>query len=317
MTKLLMKRNLSERSSMRAFLALSLCASMAAFGCTTDRNLGNGDPVVTPGSRTSPTSGTSVGSESESVPPPMMSTFSNGQVRTIRPQIARMTAEEAAAIMAQQQPRVRVLGPVSPGRSGRPYLSDLALAQQQPEARYSVNSTIYSAPTEAILSGAGEPVATNGAAATVVDTSSVGTGSTGLTAASTIAGSSVVTGTTASTGTNVTNAAAPVIAPSGSVVTPTSNAISAPTGFASVRTLSPTAAAVVNPPASISGSPAIATSSSSRTAGATATATRTGTTVSASSVSAPPTNVTVTNPVRVLTANGRLTITNTGTTRQP
>jgi hypothetical protein len=307
MSKSLIKSNLAERFSTRALLAVSLCASMAAFGCTTDRNLGNGDPVVTPGSRTSPTSGAPSGSESEAVPPPMMSSFSNGSVpvRTIH---GRLSAAEAAAIMAQQQPRVRVLGPVSPGNSSRPYVSDrMMLAQQQGGGASSVNSTIYSGPTEVITSGAGEAVAG------VIDTSGVVVDTSGS-AAPIIAGSSVTTGTatTASSGTNVTNAAGPVIAPSGTTITPTSSAVSSPAAFASVRTLSPTAASVVNPPASISGSPAVATTSSSRT---NRTATTSNATASSPSVSTTM-NVGVANPVRVQNANGRITITNSSTTRQ-
>jgi len=120
MNKSLIKRNLAERFPTRALLAVSLCATMAAFGCTTDRTLGNGDPVVTPGSRTSPTSGTSAGSESEAVPPPMISSFSNGSV-PVRTMHGRLSADEAAAIMAQQQPRVRVLGTVAPGDGSHPY----------------------------------------------------------------------------------------------------------------------------------------------------------------------------------------------------
>lgn len=253
MSKSLNSSNLPERSAMRALLAISLCASMAAFGCTTNRNLGNGDPVVTPGTRSVPTSGTSAGSESEPVPPPMMSSSVTSSMTS---SMSRMSADEAAAIMARQQPRVRILGPVSPGNGGHPYASDQILPRQQREARYTINSTINSQPTEAITSGAGEAVASSDAAESFL----------------------------ANTGTNVTNAAAPVIAPSGTAITPTSNAVSTPGSFASVRTLSPAAASVVNPPASISGSPAVATTSS--------------------------------NPVRVLNTNGRLVITNSGTTRQ-
>ncbi len=276
MSKSLKNSNLSERSPIRALLAVSLCASMAAFGCTTDRTLGNGDPVVTPGSRTSPTSGTSAGSESGALPPPMMSSFSNGSVPVL-PRTGRLTADAAAAIMLDQQPRVRVLGPVAPG-PGRPYLSDQMMAsQQQGAAQTSVNSTIYSGPTEVITSGAGEPVAAVDAIAT--------------------AGSTVA----ANPGTSVTNASAPVIAPAGTAITPTSSAVSTPGAFASVRTLSPTAASVVNPPASVSGSPAVAATSSSRTN----TTTQQPITTS---------NTAVANPVRVLNSNGRLTITNSATT---
>ena len=48
MNKSLNHSNLHERSATRTLLVVSLCGALAAFGCTTDRNLGNGDPVVTP-----------------------------------------------------------------------------------------------------------------------------------------------------------------------------------------------------------------------------------------------------------------------------
>lgn len=294
MSKSLSKSNLSERSATRPLLAVFLCASMAAFGCTTDRNLGNGDPVVTPGVRSVPTGGSSAGSESEPVPPPMMSSSTDGS----HPRIARLTADQAAAIMAQQQ-RVRVLGPASPDNGGRPYVSDrMMLPSQQIQSQYSVNSTIYSGPTAAVTTGAGEAVAGSDAAPSFLDTGTA------------------ATGTTVSGGTTVTNAAGPVITPAASVVTPTSSAVSTPAAFASVGTLSPTAAAVVNPPASISGSPAIATTSSARTAGTTATTNRTATTNTTATNANVTTNVGVANPVRVMNANGRVTITNTGSTRQ-
>src|SRR5689334_10618751 len=147
MTKSLNPSNLTERSAIRTLLVVSLCATMAAFGCTTDRNLGNGDPVSTPGVRSTPTGGTSAGSESEPVPPPMMSSFSNGSVpvrslTAVQPRIARLSADQAAAIMAQQQqPRVRVLGPASPNNGGRPYVSDRVMySAQQINSGYTVNS---------------------------------------------------------------------------------------------------------------------------------------------------------------------------------
>ncbi|MDP9193537.1 MAG: hypothetical protein M3P06_17730 [Acidobacteriota bacterium] len=276
MSKLLIESNLRERTTKRALLAVSLCAIMAALGCTTDRNLGNGDPVVTPGLRSAPTAGAPSGSESEPLPPPMMSSYSSSAPQpsyssSPQPRLARLSADEAAAIIAQQQRRVRVLGTISPNIGGRPYESDRLLPQQRTEVRSSVNSTIYSQPTEAITSGAGEPVGSVDATANAFDTNGVTLTSGGNTAPA-ISGSTVPTGTTAST-TPVTNAGAPVISPLGAGITPTSNALSAPGGFASVRTLSPTASSVLNPPASISG-------------------------------------------VRVINSNGRVTITNTGSTRQ-
>ncbi|HEU4888708.1 MAG TPA: hypothetical protein VFV49_12550, partial [Thermoanaerobaculia bacterium] len=79
MSKVLKNSDLSERPAIRTLLVVSLCASIAAFGCTTDRTVGNGDPVTTPGVRTSPTGGATTGTETESVPPPMMSSYSGSQ----------------------------------------------------------------------------------------------------------------------------------------------------------------------------------------------------------------------------------------------
>lgn len=106
MSKMLKNNKLSERPAIRTLFAISLCASLVAFGCTTDRNLADGDPVVTPGLRTSPTGGMPSGSEVPTFPPPMMS-----------------SSLETATMLAQQQTRVRVLGVTSPGNTGRPYLT--------------------------------------------------------------------------------------------------------------------------------------------------------------------------------------------------
>ncbi len=288
MSKTLKTKDLAERPAIRTLLAVSLCASIAAFGCTTDRTVGNGDPVVTPGLRTSPTGGAPSGTETESVPPPMMSSYSGAQaLPAVRPRISR---EEAALLLTEMQPRVKVLGPVSPGPGGRVYPSDrIALSMQQVEARSTINSTIYSPPAEGILSGAGEGLANTVDPGAVVGTSVNGTA--------------------------VTNANAPLIAPTtAATATPTGNAIAAPPAFASVRTLSPTAASVVNPPASISSSPALAAASSARTAGTVTrstpltagTATLSATTQSVSGT----TSVPIANPVRVVTTNGRVTVTN-------
>lgn len=269
MSKALKQNDLSERPAIRTLLAVSLCASIAAFGCTTDRTLGNGDPVVTPGLRTSPTGGATTGTESESLPPPMMSSYTGAQaLPAVRPRISR---EEAALVLTEMQPRVKLLGPVAPGQSGRAYPSDLvALSLQQVNAVPTVNSSAYSpVPTPGIISGAGEGVAG-----------------------------------TASGSTAVTNADAAAIA--AATATPTGIAILTPSALASVRTLSPTAAAVVNPPASISSSPALATASSSQTAGSTITA---GTVNTQAPVTQSVSGSTL-NPVRVVTTNGRVTVTN-------
>jgi hypothetical protein len=314
-------KHLTERPALPALVAISLCATMLAFGCTTDRNLGNGTPVVTPGLRTSPTSGPSTGSENAPTPPPMMS---SSTYRDGRP-IARLSAAEAAAIMADNQPRVRVLGPVAPG-NGRAYVSDLAqvgtrVNVPQQYGTSSINSGVNNngQASAAITSGAGEPIGSaDTLAAAFIDANDLGTifGDTGGTQTGT-------TGTTTTaTGTNVTNAGAPTITPTGTTLTPTGAAVGVPSGtFASVGTLSPTAAAVVNPPASISSSPTLAATSSARTAGRTivtpatrtattaTNATKLNTTVSATTIA--PTTGAAVNPVRIVNTNGRVTVTNT------
>ncbi|MFL6247018.1 MAG: hypothetical protein ACJ74H_13390 [Thermoanaerobaculia bacterium] len=299
MSKSLKDSNLSERRVIPTLLAVSLCASIAAFGCTTDRNVGNGDPVVTPGLRTSPTGGATTGTETESVPPPMMSSYSGAQaLPAVQPRVARISREEAALLLTEMQPRVKVLGPVAPGPSpsanGRVYASDqIALRLQSVEARSTINSSIYSpAPDAGIISGAGEPVG----GVTVIGGDVLGAG---VTPTSNVAG----------TATTATAAA---------TATPTGTAIATPSALGSVRTLSPTAAAVVNPPASISGSPALATVSSARTGG---TVVR-GNTITAGTVNTQaPTTQSVSgttsigvNPVRVMTTNGRVTVTNVTST---
>lgn len=320
----LKNQDLHPRPKSRALLAVSLCASLAAFACTTDRNVGNGDPVVTPGLRTSPIGGTSSGTETESVPPPMMSSYNASAAMAVRPRISR---EEAALLLTEMQPRVKLLGTVAPGASTRGgYVSDMVAQQvQSVPQRLTVNSTIYSGPNAAVISGAGEPVGGVDAAATFLDASGVdvsGSTVTGAAASATVAGSTVSTGSTAvNTGATVTNAGGAVIAPNtAAAATPTGTAVVAPAAFASVRTLSPTAAAVVNPPASVSSSPAIATASSARTAGtsrvtgtaATPASSTTAATAAPQSVSA---NATV-NPVRTVTTNGRVTITNVSSRQQ-
>jgi hypothetical protein len=294
MSKTLKTNNLGERPAIRTLLAISLCATMAAFGCTTDRNLGNGDPVVTPGLRTSPIGGNSPGSESPAVPPPMMSSYNGSDaLPSVRPRIApQTTAAEAAAIMAEHQPRVRVLGPASPNSGGRPYYSDRTMyASGQLSNGSSINSTIYNPNPNgaAITSGAGEAIV--GGAVATVDTTG----------------------------------AATVVPTTSGAVTPTNAAIPVPAGFAAVGTLSPTAAAVVNPPASISSSSTLATVSSSRTAGGTVTAATptatTATTTATAATTAATTTVgtgmtSVVNPIRVTNTNGRIVVSNTSSSRQ-
>jgi len=107
-------------------IAFSLVASIAAFGCTTNRTMGEGQPYtggpgVGPASPTSNLRGTSV----PTTPPPMTSSYQGVSLPSTTPRapIHKLTADEAAMIMSGHQPRVRVLGPVDPG-GARPYVSN-------------------------------------------------------------------------------------------------------------------------------------------------------------------------------------------------
>ena len=128
MGKIQKTNDLIRRRAARPLLAVSLAASLAAFGCTTNHNLGNGTPTrVGPELRSAPTSGVTSGSERE-MPPPMTSSYnSKNTVNVVTPRSIRRSADEAAAIMADRGVvRARYLGPANPGSAGRPYASDFA-----------------------------------------------------------------------------------------------------------------------------------------------------------------------------------------------
>lgn len=120
MSKNLRNQNLRARSGL---LAVAFSASLALAGCTTDRHLGNGDPVTTPGVRTSPTSGVGGSETAPTNPNPAMMSSSSAGVE-LRSAPRPISAAEAAALMVDNLPPVRVLGPSSPDAAGRPYESD-------------------------------------------------------------------------------------------------------------------------------------------------------------------------------------------------
>lgn len=95
----------------KTLLALTLAASFASVGCTTNLNRGNGEPATGSTSATAPsaTPGSSGGTVPQSMPPSMTSS-------------SRLTntPAEALAVMQQSLPTVsgRVLGPVNPPNTG-------------------------------------------------------------------------------------------------------------------------------------------------------------------------------------------------------
>lgn len=168
MGKNLKQKDLARRRISRSLLAVSLAASLAAFGCTTNQNLGNGTPDRSGSElRTAPTSGVTSGQE-RPIPPPMTSSYTGADAK---PRSASR-ADRAAAIMAgHQSARGRYLGTVNPAPVSRAYETGLAPAGFANPAlitnpQLTVNSSISSGPVAGINTGVGSTFVTNGATVT-------------------------------------------------------------------------------------------------------------------------------------------------------
>lgn len=327
MSKALKNSNLSQRSSVRSLLAISLTLSLATFACTTDRTLGNGDPVTTPGVRTSPTGGGSIGSEStssgqsslQSMTSSSSSRFDALPVVTRR---GRLTHDQAAAIMAQYQsaPRVRVLGPAVPGEPGRPYASDNIATGQYLTAAPNATPAPVVIGSDADIFGGGIATAgdvglggTNAGGVAIGTAGTTGTATTGVTGTAVTAGATAagsVTGVTAPATITAGATAAPVVV--ATPVSPTASAAATlPVGAFAARTggFTPTAAAAITPSVTAASNfgrtlPTVATNAgtSGLTVGGTAIngtangTTATGTTVTgATNIAANATTNTITN----------------------
>ena len=159
MRKALKNSILHERRGVRIIVGLALVALLAAIGCTTNRTHAAGEPYiggpsVGPSSPTSNSSGTSV----PTTPQPMTSSYRGGeQSEFTAPRPHRLTPDEAALIMADHLPKVRVLGPSDPGIANRPYVSagivtgQVAIGGLTP---VTVNTTLNSPATPSITNGA-------------------------------------------------------------------------------------------------------------------------------------------------------------------
>jgi hypothetical protein len=256
MAKQLKDKNLAGRRISRALLAVSLTASIAAAGCTTNRNPGSGEPVRDGFVRTSPTGGVTSGSEMP-LPPPMTSSYTGTETQRRN---AYVGPDQAAAIMAQSGARMRVLGPVNPGPDTgiRPSSSvaqrNASIMNAPPQV--TINSTINSPGTPVVIDGAGG----------VIDSGIVGA----VTADGTIIGNS-----TAGTTTNT----APVFLNGNGTVAPTSvnSATLTPGAFAGGAAATPTATVSSVPPTTMTNSGTPVTVASNSTTGTT-TAGTTGTT---------------------------------------
>ena len=268
MRKALKESKLQGQLTARAFIAFTLVTLLAAFGCTTNKMPGEGQPYTGgPGfGPTSPTQnirGTSV----PTTPPPMTSSY-RGQTRSSA-DMRRLTPDEAAAVMAQYQtqPRVRVLGPAAPGPANRPYVSDGIVTGQvvttQAPLATTINSTIYSQQVgAAITSGVGNEVG------------------------------------------------APVFPAESALVTPTNSSAAIPpvTAASSGVTITPTAASAATTTSATGTTtlPAPMTSSSASTGTVTSAPVRVNTIQSNAATA------TGSGNVRVLTAGGKVVVTNSG-----
>jgi hypothetical protein len=313
-----MHKNLQHlHGGLRGFAAAAAIASLTAFGCSTNRTPGDGQPAMTAPATPSATPGTSSGTSN----PPMASAYSQG--------VSVDRANDSAAVMAAHQ-RERFLGTINPsGPQPNPPQPAQATGQFIPPSAYAnpqatVNASISSAPT---------PVITGGDAGGAVFLGGVTTGAaTGTTAAATVG---------ATTGTATT---APALATSGVTPTPTTAAI-ATTPTLTNTTATPTTAAIAATPGQFAAGP----TGTSAATGATTTiltptltssvtpsptrattmlgalrVTQAGTTTTAASTSSATTSSTATRtlgtarvvvPIRVITnANGTVTVTNVTTT---
>ena len=284
MRKALKKSNLNG-------LAVALTVTLAVIGCTTNRTPGQGEPYIGgPGlGPSAPTSNVSSSRSTTVMPPPMTSSYQRDETLTttvITRSASRLplTADQAAAVIAGNQPRVRVLGPSNPGVSGG-YHSDAIVTGQVVDSaaavnpQQTINSSISSPGVDAISSGAG--------GATVTTSNGV-----------VISGNSITANSTTGAVTT-SDAAAPVFTGDTRLVTPTNAAIPlTPGAFAGGAA-----------------SPRTTVARTTRTATPT-TASGTGT----STVNIPVRATTINNStvgsgsVKAITANGRVVVTNTSTT---
>lgn len=272
----------------RGVVAGALCVALSAFGCTTDRTLGNGQPTrSTPYVRTAPTAGVSSGSQTSVLPPSMTSSAlaptnaalpetASRQRNVRRGTLTGLTADQAAAIMAQRQgiqSGFRVLGPSDPGFPSRPYvtssqpMTSAAAGRGADSTLYTVNETPFSVQVPG-----------------VVDTGATTTGITG--AVVTGGGVTDVTGASGAA-TVISGSLPPLTAMTSSSVARTTNAsVAGPSGVA------------VSPSASIRGTVPGSAGARTRTTGT-------------STVSGSTTSVGIASPVRMVTqSSGRVVITN-------
>ncbi len=233
MRKTLNQTDWIERNGLRMLAAVTLAGSLAAFGCSMDRTPAYGQPgmstpaagSVAPNATSTPGSANTMGSMPLGPTPHAMisSSPASGESASL---------DALATLKADEGYRGKVLGPAAPGDNSVPsasmqqttgqFISPSVYANPQS----TVNSSISSAPTPAIVSGAGGD--TGGvfvAGATLpATTAAIATG--GMTANAAINGvqNAGVTGVSSTTATPITNTTAGVALAAGAAT----NAVATP-----------------------------------------------------------------------------------------
>ncbi|HEV7485459.1 MAG TPA: hypothetical protein VGQ65_07220 [Thermoanaerobaculia bacterium] len=303
------KNSQHVHGGLRGFAAAAAIASLAAFGCSTNRTPGDGQPGMTAPATPASTPGTSSGTSN----PPMAS-----------------AANESPATVAAQ-PRERFLGTINPsGPQPVATTPQAPTGQLIPPSAYAnpqitVNASISSAPTPVVTGGSptdeaaflaevgGGATTGTTAAATVGATSAAPTISTTSVAATPT--TAAITTTPTMTNTTLTPTTAAIAATPGQFAAgPTTT--SAATG-ASTTILTPTLTSSANPSPTRAANPPLASLRVTPVA-TPATASSTSATASTPTTSTPTTRTAATArvvaPIRVITnANGTVTVTNAST----
>jgi hypothetical protein len=279
---------------LRAFAAAAAIASLAAFGCTTNRTPGNGQPSMTAPATPSSTPGTSSGTSN----PPMASAYSEG--------VSIDRANESAAIMAAHQ-RERFLGTINPSDAQPNPMQPAQLTGQFiPPSAYAnpqatVNASISSDPIPVITGDGGGGVVI----------ASAGTTSAATVGATTAATAAPISATTAATATPTTAAIMTTPTLANATATPATAAITA-TRTTGATILTPTLTSILTPSPTRAANPPLGSLRVTQAATTTPSTTASGSQISTRAVG---TARVVVAPIRVVTnANGTVTVTNTTST---
>lgn len=216
-----MRKHQNDFGLGRGVAAISLSCALAAFGCTTNRTPGNGQPSsVMP--MTSPASPSSTPGTSSGTNPPMASAM-------LEPSAALpliVPRGDGAAGITGARPRVqmRYLGPAFPAATGPELSAQQVTGQVVPamvNPQMTVNSSISSGPTEVVTSGGGDGSGNIVISGGTFATSGTPTVTSAASVTPNVGTSSSIASSAITSGTSV---AAPVFNSSTAIVTPTAAA---------------------------------------------------------------------------------------------